>query len=32
MSVLESKRYSFEVLAKLFPPGLYVDKMGVERK
>ncbi|MGD0396090.1 MAG: thiamine pyrophosphate-dependent enzyme [Nitrososphaerales archaeon] len=32
MSVLESKRYSFEVLAKLFPPGLYVDKMGVEKK
>jgi 2-oxoglutarate ferredoxin oxidoreductase subunit beta len=32
MSVLESKRYSSEVLAKIFPPGLYIDKMGVEKK
>ncbi len=32
MSVLESKRYSYEVLAKVFPPGLYKDKFGVEKK
>jgi 2-oxoglutarate ferredoxin oxidoreductase subunit beta len=32
MSVLESKRYSSEVLTKIFPPGLYKDKMGIETK
>ena len=32
MSVLESKKYAYEVLAKQFPPGLYKDKMGVERR
>jgi hypothetical protein len=32
MSILESKRYSSEVLSKIFPPGLYIDKMGVEKK
>lgn len=32
MSVLESKRYASDVLASIFPPGLYVDKMGVEKK
>ena len=32
MPVLESKRYASEVLTKVFPPGLYKDKMGVEKK
>ncbi|MFI5404768.1 MAG: thiamine pyrophosphate-dependent enzyme [Candidatus Gagatemarchaeaceae archaeon] len=32
MSVLESKRYSNDVLAKAFPPGLFKDKFGVEKK
>jgi 2-oxoglutarate ferredoxin oxidoreductase subunit beta len=32
MSVLDSKRYASEVLARVFPPGLYKDKMGVERR
>ncbi len=32
MTVLESKRYANEVLAKLFPPGVYKDRFGVERK
>jgi 2-oxoglutarate ferredoxin oxidoreductase subunit beta len=32
MSILESKRYSNEVLSKLFPSGLYTDKMGIEKK
>ncbi len=31
MSVLESKRFATETLAKLFPPGLYKDKLGVEK-
>jgi 2-oxoglutarate/2-oxoacid ferredoxin oxidoreductase subunit beta len=30
MSILESKRYAAEVLSKVFPPGLYKDKFGVE--
>ena len=32
MSVLESKRYANEVLAKVFPPGVYKDKVGVEKR
>jgi len=32
MSILESKRYASDVLGKLFPPGLYRDKFGVELK
>jgi len=32
MTVLESKKYANEVLAKLFPPGLYKDKFGVEKR
>lgn len=32
MSILESKRYVAEVLSKIFPPGLYKDKFGVEKK
>jgi 2-oxoglutarate ferredoxin oxidoreductase subunit beta len=32
MPILESKRYSSEVLSKIFPSGLYIDKMGVEKK
>jgi len=32
MTVLESKRYAKDVLAKVFPPGLYKDKTGVERR
>jgi 2-oxoglutarate ferredoxin oxidoreductase subunit beta len=32
MSVLESKRYASEVLTKTFPPGLYRDRFGVEKK
>jgi len=32
MSILESKRYATEVLAKVFPPGLYKDKFGVEQR
>ena len=31
MSVLESKKYAHEVLAKQFPPGVYRDRFGVER-
>ena len=31
MSILESKRYASEVLSKVFPPGLYKDKFGVEK-
>ncbi|MDV3277144.1 MAG: thiamine pyrophosphate-dependent enzyme [Nitrososphaerales archaeon] len=31
MSVLESKKYAWEVLAKTFPPGVYKDKFGVEK-
>jgi 2-oxoglutarate ferredoxin oxidoreductase subunit beta len=30
MTVLESKRYVHEVMAKAFPPGTYRDSMGVE--
>jgi 2-oxoglutarate ferredoxin oxidoreductase subunit beta len=30
MSILESKRYAAEVLTRVFPPGLYKDKFGVE--
>jgi len=32
MSVLDSKKYASEVLAKIFPPGLYKDKLGVEKR
>jgi 2-oxoglutarate/2-oxoacid ferredoxin oxidoreductase subunit beta len=32
MPILESKRYASEVLTKVFPPGLYKDKFGVERR
>jgi 2-oxoglutarate ferredoxin oxidoreductase subunit beta len=32
MSVLESKKYASEVLSKIFPPGLYKDKMGIEKR
>ena len=32
MSVLDSKKYAYEVLAKKFPPGLYKDKLGVEKR
>ncbi len=32
MSILDSKKYAVDVLAKVFPPGLYKDRMGVERR
>ncbi|MGD0718960.1 MAG: thiamine pyrophosphate-dependent enzyme [Thermoplasmata archaeon] len=32
MSILASKRYATDVLAKIFPPGLYKDKFGVEKR
>jgi len=32
LSVLESKKYAADVLAKVFPPGLYRDKMGIEKR
>jgi 2-oxoglutarate ferredoxin oxidoreductase subunit beta len=32
MSILESKHYATEVLAKIFPPGLYKDKFGMEKR
>ncbi len=32
MSVLDSKRYATEVLSKVFPPGVYKDTFGMERK
>ena len=32
MTVLESKKYATEVLAKMFPPGVYRDKFGVEKR
>jgi 2-oxoglutarate ferredoxin oxidoreductase subunit beta len=32
MSILESKKYMADVLSKVFPPGLYKDKFGVEKK
>ena len=31
MSVLEAKKYASDVLAKVFPPGLFKDKFGVEK-
>lgn len=32
MSILDSKRYAAEVLSKIFPPGLYKDKFGIEAR
>jgi 2-oxoglutarate ferredoxin oxidoreductase subunit beta len=32
MSILESKKYVAEVMSKIFPPGLYKDKFGVEKR
>lgn len=32
MSVLDSKKYANDVLGKVFPPGVYKDKFGVELK
>lgn len=32
MPVLESKKYAVETLARIFPPGVYKDTMGVEKK
>jgi 2-oxoglutarate/2-oxoacid ferredoxin oxidoreductase subunit beta len=32
MSILESKKYAADVLAKVFPPALFKDKFGVEKK
>ena len=32
MSVLQSKHYANEVLAKVFPPALFKDKFGVEKR
>ncbi|HME18981.1 MAG TPA: thiamine pyrophosphate-dependent enzyme [Nitrososphaerales archaeon] len=32
MSVLDSKKYASEVLSKIYPAGLYKDKMGVEKR
>jgi len=32
MSILDSKKYAAEVLAKIFPPGVYKDRFGVEKK
>ena len=32
MSVLESKKYAAEVLTKIYPPGLFRDKLGVEKR
>ncbi len=32
MSILDSKKYAAEVLTKVYPPGLFKDKMGVERR
>jgi len=32
MSILESKRYATDVLAKIFPPGLFKDRFGVEQR
>ncbi len=32
MSVLDSKRYAHEVLSKVYPPGLYKDKLGIEKR
>jgi 2-oxoglutarate ferredoxin oxidoreductase subunit beta len=32
MSVLDSKKYAADVLSKVFPPGLYKDKLGIEKR
>lgn len=32
MSILKSKQYAADVLAKVFPPGLFRDKFGVEKR
>lgn len=32
MSILESKRYVADVMSKVFPPGLFKDKFGVEKR
>jgi len=32
MTILDSKRYASEVLTKIFPPGLYKDKLGIEKR
>jgi 2-oxoglutarate ferredoxin oxidoreductase subunit beta len=32
MSILDSKRYAVEVLAKVFPPRLFKDKFGLEKQ
>jgi 2-oxoglutarate/2-oxoacid ferredoxin oxidoreductase subunit beta len=32
MSILESKQYAADVLAKVFPAGLFKDKFGVEKR
>jgi 2-oxoglutarate/2-oxoacid ferredoxin oxidoreductase subunit beta len=32
LSILDSKRYVADVLSKLFPAGLYKDKLGIEKK
>lgn len=32
LQILESKRYASEVLAKVFPPGLYKDRFGLEKR
>jgi 2-oxoglutarate/2-oxoacid ferredoxin oxidoreductase subunit beta len=32
MTILQSKHYATEVLAKVFPPGLFKDKFGVEKR
>jgi len=32
MSVLDSKKYAAEVLSKIYPPGLYKDKLGIEKR
>lgn len=32
MSILESKKYAADVLSKVFPPGTYKDKFGVEKR
>jgi 2-oxoglutarate ferredoxin oxidoreductase subunit beta len=32
MSILKSKQYATDVLAKVFPPGLFKDKFGVEKR
>jgi 2-oxoglutarate ferredoxin oxidoreductase subunit beta len=32
MSILDSKKYATDVLSKIFPAGLYKDKLGIERR